>query len=56
MRCFASRKPKVTVRVEGTKIIVTMPGSNFNVVYELSTDGLGLVANSFGAGGMRTAR
>jgi hypothetical protein len=51
-----ARKRKVVVRVAGNKIIVTLPGTNFNVTYERSSDGAAesssdgaaLVARSFG--------
>ena len=43
-----ARKRKVVVRVAGNKIIVTLPGTNFNVTYEISSDGAALVARSFG--------
>ena len=48
MGFFGSRKQKVVVRVAGNKIIVTLPSTNFNVTYERSSDGPGLVARSFG--------
>jgi hypothetical protein len=40
------RKPTVSVEVSGAEIIVSMPGTRFNVVYE-KTDDNQLVANSF---------
>jgi hypothetical protein len=42
------RKQKVAVRVAGDKILVTLPGTNFNVTYERSSEGPGLVASAFG--------
>ena len=47
MGFLGARKQKVVVRVAGNKIIVTLPGTNFNVTYERSSDGP-LVARSFG--------
>jgi hypothetical protein len=48
MGFLGARKQKVVVRVAGNKIIVTLPGTNFNVTYERSSDGPSLVARSFG--------
>jgi hypothetical protein len=48
MGFLGARKQKVVVRVAGNKIIVTLPGTNFNVSYEKSLDGPCLVARSFG--------
>ena len=48
MGFLGARKQKVVVRVAGNKIIVTLPGTNFNVTYERSSDGPGLVVRSFG--------
>jgi hypothetical protein len=45
---LGARKRKVVVRVAGNKIIVTLPGTNFNVTYERSSDGAALVVRSFG--------
>ena len=48
MGFLGASKRKVVVRVAGNKIIVTLPGTNFNVTYERSSDGAALVARSFG--------
>ncbi len=48
MGFLGASKQKVVVRVAGNKIIVTLPGTNFNVTYERSSDGPGLVVRSFG--------
>jgi hypothetical protein len=48
MGFLGARKQKVVVRVAGNKIIVTLPGTNFAVTYERSSDGPCLVARSFG--------
>ena len=48
MGFLGASKQKVVVRVAGNKIIVTLPGTNFNVTYERTSDGPGLVARSFG--------
>ena len=40
------RIPKIAVEVAGSEIIVRMPGTSFNVVYE-KTDDNQLIANSF---------
>ena len=48
MGFLGARKQKVVVRVAGNKIIVTLPGTNFNGTYERSSDGPGLVVRSFG--------
>jgi hypothetical protein len=40
------RRPKVHVEVSGSEIVVRMPGTSFNVVYE-KTDENQLIANSF---------
>ena len=48
MGFLGARKQKVVVRVAGNKIIVTLPGTNFNVTYERTSDDPGLVARSFG--------
>jgi hypothetical protein len=40
------RRPKISVEVLGSEIIVSMPGTSFNVVYE-KTDDNQLLANSF---------
>ena len=48
MGFLGASKQKVVVRVAGNKIIVTLPGTNFNVTYERSSDGPALVARSFG--------
>ena len=48
MGFFGARKRKVVVRVAGSKIIVTLPDTNFNVTYERSSDDAALVARSFG--------
>jgi hypothetical protein len=48
MGFLGARKQKVVVRVAGNEIIVTLPGTNFKVTYERSSDGPGLVAKSFG--------
>ena len=42
------RRPKISVEVSGSEIIVRMPGTSFNVVYE-KTDDNQLMANSFSA-------
>ena len=48
MGFLGARKLKVVVRVAGNNIIVTLPGTNFNVTYERSSDGAALFARSFG--------
>lgn len=48
MGFLGARKRKVVVRVAGNNIIVTLPGTNFNVTYERSSNGAALVARSFG--------
>ena len=48
MGFLRARKTKVVVRVAGNMMIVTLPGTNFNVTYERSLDGTALVARSFG--------
>jgi len=40
------RKSKVHVEVSGSEIVVRMPGTSFNIVYE-KTDDNQLIANSF---------
>ena len=40
------KKSKVHVEVLGSEIVVKMPGTNFNIVYE-KTDDNQLMANSF---------
>jgi len=41
-------RSKISVKVSGADIIVTMPGTSFNVVYEKTGDNQ-LIANSFSA-------
>jgi hypothetical protein len=41
-------RSKISVKVSGADIIVTMPGTSLNVVYE-KTDDNQLIANSFSA-------
>ena len=41
-------RPKISVKVSGADIVVTMPGTRFSVVYE-KTDDNKLIANSFSA-------
>ena len=51
MGFLGARKQKVVVRVAGNKIIVTLPGTNFHVTCERSSDRPCLVARSFGGRG-----
>jgi hypothetical protein len=41
-----SSRPKISVEVSGSEIIVRMPGTSFNIVYE-KTDDNQLMASSF---------